>query len=330
MEQQELKYLILVEPKKILRILDEKEIKHIIQTLWAFALDKAESKPVRKAAKKALYIVKSKGIEVDSFKPEQKKEPEHEKVEKVIYDALLSIPDSTSSNLLLFILSNIQTSSLDFFEFLINQERGVKNYSSQQSSRKFLEGFKEQNPGFFPVPAEYALYKLDRALKKTDIKKISGLSALPDILLLKDEKGVQHPVLDLVPVRLSHIYNPDDEKNLFKMREVAGLSLPKGDMKEFKAEIEDAKKSKLILQGRSPEQRVMDIIDKVYISYFTPVKKAFYREILLDVALYFYYGKLEGYSRILIDYANRLLNVHLSAKEHPFLSFLVYKEFLIK
>jgi hypothetical protein len=37
---------------------------------------------------------------------------------------------------------------------------------------------------------------------------------------------MRHPVLELVPGRISRILNPKDEKKLFQMKEVAGLSLP--------------------------------------------------------------------------------------------------------
>ena len=45
---------------------------------------------------------------------------------------------------------------------------------------------------------------------------------------MKEEIEVRHPVFDLVPVSVSRIVSPEDEKNLFKMGEVGGLSLIKG------------------------------------------------------------------------------------------------------
>jgi hypothetical protein len=75
---------------------------------------------------------------------------------------------------------------------------------------------------------------------------------------------------------------------------------------------------------------VKDIIERIYTSYFTLEKKRIYRELLLDLALYYYEREMEVFTRILIDYADRLMNTQLNLREHPFFSFLVYKEFLLE
>lgn len=328
MELAEIGDLITRNPGKILNLLDKKEEQHIIKALWNFAGDERESKSVRKAAKKTLYIIKSRGIDVDRYKPEQESVKRSGKPEKTIHSAMLSIPDSEGNNLLVFILVNTQTQGFDFLRFVINSDRGIQKYSSNHASKKVFETFKAQNPVFFPVAPEYGLMRLNRALKKTEIKKISGLSTLPDILVLKDERETRHPVLDLVPVKISRIITPEEEKDIFKMREVGGLSLFGREVEGFKREIETARNSKLILMGRTPEERVGDIISRIYYSYFIPARRAFYSEMLLDIALYFFHRKSADYSRILIDWSNRLKNVNQSAKEHPFLNYLVYKEFL--
>lgn len=330
MEPAEIGDLITKNPGEILNALDEKEEQHIVEALWTFAGDEQESKSVRKAAKKSLYIIKSRGIDVDRYKPEHKGLKKTGKPERTIHSVMISIPDSAGNNLLIFILANTQTLGFDFFRFFIGPDHGIQKYSTNQSSKKAFKTFHAQNPEFVPVTPDYGLIRLNRALKKTEIKKISGLSALPDILVLKDEIEARHPVLDLVPVKISRIINPEEEKNIFKMREVGGLTLHGEEVEDFKREIETARNSKLILMGRNPEERVKDIISRVYSSYFTPDRRAFYSEILLDTALYFFHRKSADYSRILINWSNRLMNVNQSAKEHPFLNYLVYKEFLYK
>jgi hypothetical protein len=239
--------------------------------------------------------------------------------------------------LLIAVLSNVQTSALEFFQFLINPDHGVLKYSSYSSGKKHFEHFKTENPDFFQVPVPYGLYKLNRALEKTNVNEISGLGKLPKALLPDRgpvqepvQQPVQHPVLNLVPVRLSRVFSPEYEKELFSIKEIARLSLPQEGIREYSEEIEAAKKSKLIVHGRNPDERVADIIERVYSTYFTPEKRAYYREVLLDIALYFYYRGSEENSRLLVEYANRLLDVTAPAQEHPFLSFLVYKEFMAR
>ncbi len=329
MEEQDLRDLIVKYPSKILHISDENQVKHVIGELWAVALDTAESKSLRKAAKKALYMAKSRGIDIESIRPKVREKPEKEEPEKEIHTVFLTTPDSESNFLLIVVLSNARTSALEFLQFLINPDSGVLKYTSFHSGKKHLDKLQAENSDFFKVPAHYGLYKLNKALKKTDKDKISGLGKLPKALL-QDAYPVQHPVLDLVPVRISRVLNPEYEKKVFGLKEIARLSLSKEEMREYREEIEAAKKSKLIVHGRSPDERVADILEKVYSTYFTPEKKAHYREVLLDIALFFYNRDSEEYSRLLVEYANRLLNATTPAKEHPFLSFLVYKELMVR
>lgn len=328
MEKRDLKELLLHDPAEIAKVTEGEELQYIVRMLWAVSLDGGESKSIRKAAKKTLYVLRSKGINVDNYREKKTGAIKEEGIEHSIQKSLLSLPDSTGSYLQLFTLSESPASALYLYRFLIQQGYGIQKYSREKTSGKLIQKFEAQNPGFFHVPEKYALYKLDRALKDTDAQKISGLHSLPDVFRYTGETEVRHPVLDLVPARISRVLHPEEEKNLFKMREVAALSLPEEDMKEYKEEILVAKKSKLILDGKNPGERVKDVIERVYTSYFTIEKKRFYRELLLDLALYYYGREMEAFTRILIDYADRLMNTQLHLREHPFFNFLVYKEFL--
>ena len=134
-------------------------------------------------------------------------------------------------------------------------------------------------------------------------------------------------MLDLVEVRISRLFNPEYEKQLFQIPEVAGLSLPPEDMREFREEIDAARKSTLILYGKSPDERISQVLERLFSAYFTPERRALYRELLLDIALLLHGRGQTEYARLLVDYAVRLVGAAFSAREHPFLRFLVYREF---
>ncbi|HEB31374.1 MAG TPA: hypothetical protein ENI15_10945 [Spirochaetes bacterium] len=330
MERMELKDMVLKDPRKILDIIKKGEKRSIVEELWAFAMDEGEPKPVKKAVKKALYIIKSNGIDVDIYRPEPDQETRDVKEESAVHSVLASIPDSEGHNVLVFAVTGSGETRFDILKFLIGPDRCIYKYSAYRGSKKYFEKFKAENPAFFPLPADYGLLRLNRALEKTEIKKISGLSVLPRVLVMKEEKEVRHPVFDFVPVSVSRIVNPEDERNLFKMWEIGGLVLPENEIEVFKGEIEAAKQSRLIVMGKSPEERVKAAITKVYSVYFTAERRAVYRDMLLDIGLYFYYNGHAEYSRILIGWADRLLNINLKAADHPFLSYLVYKAFMLK
>ncbi|KPJ87732.1 MAG: hypothetical protein AMS17_07685 [Spirochaetes bacterium DG_61] len=327
---EQLKEIILSNPAQILRLSDPDRLEQVVTELWAVALDESELKVVRKAAKKALYIAKSRGMDIERVKPviPVKKPPVGQ--EKELLKLFLTTPDTESSSLLIVVLSNAKTGGLELLRFLLHPWLGVQKFSIEQASKKHLEKFKSTQPDFIDVPVEYGLHRLNRALEKTDPQKISGLSKLPKILRRENADGGEHPMLNLLQVRISRVFNPEYEKKVFQLNEVARLSLPQEEMKEYREEITAARRSKLIVQGRSPEERVTDVIERFYSTYFTQERRAYYREVLLDIALLFYQRDQEEFARILLDYANRLLDITLPAREHPFLSYLVYREFLAR
>jgi hypothetical protein len=330
MDRTELKEIVLKDPREILNILKEGSEQELVEVLWAFALDNKESKSVRKTVKKALYIIKSKGVDIDIYRPKPDPVPVGEKEAKEVHTVLAAIPDSGGYSVLVFTLTGRGETGFDILRFLLGPDRAVHKYSSDRGSKKYFEKFKAENPAFFPLPVDYGLLRLKLALEKTDINKISGLGSLPEPLLLKDEKEVRHPVFDLVGASVTRIVNPDEERALFKLGEIGGLALPEDDIAMFKSEIEAARQSRLIVMGKSPEERVKDAVTKFYSYYFTAERRAIYRDMLLDIGLYFYYLGHSEYSRILISWAEMLLYVNMRAADHPFLSYLVYKAFMLK
>jgi len=313
-------------PGKIFVLLDdESEAKIIVRQIWRLSQDSRESKSIKKSAKRALYVLKSGGINIDRYKPVLKKKKVVPAEDQLIVSTLLSIPDSEGNSQLVIPVSDAQGLSLKIYWFLINMEKGILQFSSIGGSKKLIERLKNDNQDFFPVSPEYAVFRLNSVLRKTDAGKVSGLNALPAVLLDKEEKEVEHPVISLVPVSISRILSPDEEKKIFTMREVGALMLPEEDERELKAKIEEAGRSKLIIGNKTPEERTEETLDHFYSTYFTPQKLAFYRGLLLDVALSCYYRKLTRYARILVEYANRLVSPRLVPRDHPFLNFLVYR-----
>jgi hypothetical protein len=326
MEKGDLRDIIHSDPREILNKLDAQNPEKDIKRIWALAESDEEHKSVRKAAKKALYILKSRGVRVDSFRPEHKEKLQTKMAETDIHEALLSVPDSDSNSLQVFAFAGM---SMKLLRFLVHPEQGIRSYSTTQTSSRNFERFKDQNPGLFILPGNYAMYRFGKALRNTNREHVSGLGSLPAVLSASHEE-IRHPALDMVGVRLSHIVNPEDEKAVFKRPEIARLSIPKEDVEKYRSDIEAARSSKLIVGGKTPEERMRDSVSRVYTAYFTQEKRAVYGEMLLDLALYFYYQDFPQYSRILIGYAQSLITAKMRLSEHPILSFLMNKAFLVK
>jgi hypothetical protein len=302
-----------------------------IGLLWSLASDPEESKELRKRAKRALYILRSKGIDVDGAKPKMVSSGPTEQAKETVERAMLSLPDSGGRNLLILAATDQKTLSLVVYDFLIDLIEGILDHRVRQMRRRALERVLEDSGEYFPVPVDYAFYRLKRALQMTPSKVAKRISSRLNLDAVSRDCGeVQHPALGLVPATLSRIATPTEEKRLFSEKEIGRLVLPEDEVHEYSEQIEEAMKSRLIIGNRNPQQRVEQIIDRFCTVYFTEEKRRALREMLLDIALFFHHKGESEYTRILVDYGEGLLRKVVDIKSHPVVQFLTYRAFLMK
>ncbi len=340
MDKAELKDALLGDARQLFTGESEEEI----GLLWSLSSDTGEPKEVRKKAKKVLYVLRSKGIDVDSMKPETTVAETPKQEGGTVEQAMLSLPDTAGRNLLFVSIADPKTLSLDIHQFLISRSLGIQNHRVRSMSRRSLEREVEQKGDFFPVPVSYASYRLSRALKNTPDNTKSKMETRIrrlnireiDIAGEKDE-GVEgrggimnHPVLGLVSHALSQIVTPAEEKRLFSEKEIGRLLLPEEDVNQYREKVEEAKGSRLIIDNKSPQQRVEQTIDRFCTVYFTPERREALCERLFDIALFFHHKGEKEYTRILVHYGESVLNRTFEIKKHPIVQFLTYRAFLMK
>ncbi len=331
MDEATVQSLLSQNPRSLLkRMRGAAERQEIVQKFWEISVDERMARSAQKSAKKALYIFRSAGIDIDQFRPSAKKPKGKGEDEHTIDSCFLSIPDGLGRSELIISLMNQRSSSLVQYRFIINNLRGVLGYSQNPGSKKSLQKLIRQNDNFFSIPASYAIFRLHRALQRTDYERVSGLGSLPRSLRDDGEESVEHPVRKLVPARISRILTPDEESNLFKMGELGTMRLPEEDIRDVRSHINEAKNSKLVLQNRTPTQRVQEIVKGFNTTYFTPERLDDLATRLLDLALINYYRDQSSQARLLIEYADRLRSPKLVAEQHPLLNYLVYKAFSLR
>ena len=311
-----------------------------IGLLWSLASDTEEPKEVRKKAKKVLYVLRSKGIDVDSMKPETTVAETPKQEGGTVEQAMLSLPDTAGRNLLFVSIVDPKTLSLDIHQFLISRSLGIQDHRVRSGSRRSLEREVEQKGDFFPIRAAYAFYRLGRALENTPDNEKSKMAARIRRLNIREietDEGVEdrdgqmnHPVLGLVSHALSQIAMPSEEKRLFSEKEIGRLLLPEEDVHQYREKIGEAKGSRLIIDNKSPQQRVEETIDRFCTVYFTPERREALCERLFDIALFFHHKGEKEYTQILVHYGESLLSRILEIKKHPVVQFLTYRAFLMK
>ena len=336
MDKAELKDALLRDARQLFTGESEEEI----GLLWSLSSDTGEPKEVRKKAKKVLYVLRSKGIDVDSMKPETTVAETPKQEGGTVEQAMLSLPDTAGRNLLFVSIADPKTLSLDIHQFLISRSLGIQDHRVRSGSRRSLEREVEQKVDFFPVPATYAFYRLGRALENTPDNEKSKMAARIQRLNIRDietDEGVEdrggqmnHPVLGLVSHAQSQIQVPFEEKRLFSEKEIGRLLLPEEDVHQYREKIGEAKGSRLIIDNKSPQQRVEETIDRFCTVYFTPERREALCERLFDIALFFHHKGEKEYTQILVHYGESLLSRTLEIKKHPVVQFLTYRAFLMK
>jgi hypothetical protein len=333
MNRQELVDILGKGPALLLDLPGEGERTRSIELLWGLALDERESKPLRKSAKKALYMLKSRGADVDRLRPAApaaRGEAAADDAAREATGAYLSPPDSSMSSMVLILLSGGRGESNTLCQAVTHPERGIEKLSFRKSSGKQLENYLELHPEVFRVPVDYALYRFREALRRTDRKSVSGLESLPPPLRGEGAGEVPHPALPLAGARVSRILHPEEERKLFGLREVARLALFGEEAQAYRERVREARQSRLIVGNRSPEERVSAVIDHFVASHFTPERRRVYATLLFDLALYFADAGMRDEARVLVGYGNDLLSAGPGLGEHPVVRFLVYKGFLLE
>jgi hypothetical protein len=305
---------------------DEQERASIVVQLWEASQTRAAGKALQKAAKKALYMLRSNGVEVDRYRPERARDGEGNGERLQVEEALLSVPDGHGSSQLVIALSDKAGSSLTLYRFVINALRGVLQFSHTGGSRKALHRAQEDGV-FFPVSAEYARFRLGQALGKTDRQRISGLTTLPPVLEGAGEPVV-HPVREIPEARLSRIITPEEEKRIFSVPEVGGMMLPEEDVAETRQQLAEAQASRLVLANKTPEERMQEILLRFYRTYFTRERLDDLSTRLLDVAAALHHRGMHDLTRLLVHYADSLRSPALAPEKHPLLNFLAYRAFM--
>jgi hypothetical protein len=324
MEKEELKSIILDAPGKLLHNLkDRAQANRIIRQLWEIAASKEESKEIKKAVKKALYALRSSGVNVDIQKPQKEIQKKRDYPDE-IDQAMLSLPDSKDKFMLIISTPNRKTLSLDIHQILLDSRDGILDYRVEGMSRRSFEKLKTESEDFVPVPTPYALGRLHRVMKRSPENK---LKRIPEILKEKKQE-VEHPILGLLGTTVSRILTPSEEMKIFSERALQRITLSASEVEPFMEQIEEAKASRLIIDNMSPEQRVEDIIERFCRVYFTEERRDMYREYLFDIALYYYYNEKEHYAKILVEYGKKLMTMRDDIMAHPFVQFLIYKDII--
>ncbi len=319
---------LLSNPSKLAtEILESKEPSEYIRTLWDI-INKSDNKKLKKSAKKVFYILKSRGINPDSFRTEEKQEKKDSTTTTNIqfYRSLLFIPDSFFNSRVITTYYRENTGNYELLDIIYNFEEGIKKIQSGKISKKGIERIRESEKESVEIPSDFALYRL-----KTVVENTKTDNKLPDIIRshILEAKTAIHPVLKIYPTVLSNIVSSEEINRLFTRPEIQRFIIPENELTNYKKEIDNAKKNILIINNKTPEEKIKDTVSRFISNYFNRKRLYMFRELLLDISLYLNKLEEKTLSKWLIMYAENLINPKTNISEHPLIQFLIYKHLLV-
>ena len=201
-----------------------------ILLLWGLAADTEEPKQLRKQAKRALYLLRSKGVDVDGVKPHGLEKPSLPDTRQTVETAALSLPDSDCRSVISIAAVDTKTLREEAHDFLTDTAFGIAHHRVRPVSRRaFQRSLMKENGGtadFLEVPAAHALSRLRRALSLTP-ENPEALARLIGNFTAGEAGPAEedHPVLALLLQNRSHIADPEEEKKLFTEYEIQRIAL---------------------------------------------------------------------------------------------------------
>ena len=295
-------------------------------------------KHLKKMAKKVLYILKSRGINVDnlisSVGNSSKTKIDGETKETELkngfnvepFRAFLYIPDSLGNSRMIVSFYNNDQAGYELFDIIYNLDEGIKQFGDQKVSKSMIKRIVENGHELVEIPVSFALARMNDLLK---IPESRDKVPIRIRYYIRDVKIEIHPILKIYPAQISGIISTEEERELFSRPEIARLMIPDKYTNRYREEIVQAKNSILIINNMTPEERINQTVERFIQYYFTHERLSMYRNLLLDIALFLHSQGESLLAKRLVSYAEELIKPIGDISKHPLVQLLIYKSFFI-
>jgi hypothetical protein len=294
---------------------------------------KTNNKAVTKTIKKSLYRLREKGIVTDDGKIEGP----HKSVlrpTKRVSEGFLSTIDQFGDRLI-WLIRPKATKGLYFFEAVINDICGIKEFRGVDITRKlykeYMAAFKEESPmPMVEAEESYCRFLIEEAHKRT----IQDGDSLPEEYLEWKDRIGKAPYEDKRPLIYSY-YEKDKIKNdnhlktrfatLFELPEFSNWRMGPDEIKKYKQVIQEANESKLVLTPIQKQERLTKILRDAVEELFDEKRCLLYKRRLEEMAYVLYKLGKEEDARICLAAALTLNEKGTPPSHHLFLLELTEK-----
>jgi hypothetical protein len=289
---------------------------------------KTDAKELQKAARRALYRLKTMGVDTESLPPPEPRKSVLEVPKLPIVAALASHIDAEGSRAL-YIARRRPFSGLVFVGLVINDERGVIGCNALPVTKKELAGLladiqADERITHVDLPPVYAQQLVAESYQRN---LVTGMPPPQDFQAVHDLIGMPDTPWEEPPIY--HLINPEGIRGqlallslsaqLFDLKEFQGWYLPPDTLQKYREEIRRTVDSPIIVSQALQQERVEAIQKRTIGEIFAAEQCMRYRRRLEEMAYLLWQTKRPEEAKRALAAALALHGDGVDPAAHPFL-----------
>jgi hypothetical protein len=290
-----------------------------------------QNKPIKKAIKRSLYRLKERGIIVEDRGAEDSRASILRPPTRISEGYLSSI--DYLGDRLVWLTQPRVTKGLYFFQVLINDTEGIKDFQGTEITKKmyrdYLTRFKKENPMPIvetePSYCQFLIQEAHTMATKRGHSVPTGYLEWKDIVG-KPSSEVQRPLIyscyEEETIKADESLLTRSE-TLFELPEFSNWVIKPDEIKQYAEKINEASKSKLILTPIQKQERISQIYNDAAEELFDEERRLLYKKRLEEAAYIIYKLGREEEAKICLAAALALKSKSITSSHHPFLLELV-------
>jgi hypothetical protein len=289
---------------------------------------KMDAKDVQKAARRALYRLKTMGVNTESMLPQEPRKSVLE-VPKLPVVAALTSQIDFDGNRALYLARRRPFSGLVFVSLIINDQRGVLDCNAFPVTKKELTRLVADIQGddrltHVELPAAYAQQLVEEGYQRnlaTGTPVPQDFQGLRDLIGTPDARWEQRPIY--------HLISPEEVRGqpawlalsgqLLEVKEFQGWHLPPEALQKYREEVKRTAESPIIVSPTFQQERVEAVQKRTLRELFDADACARYRSRLEEMAYLLWQTKRPDEAKRAIAGALALQGDRIDPAEHPFL-----------
>jgi hypothetical protein len=289
---------------------------------------KPDGKELQKAARRALYRLKTMGVDTESVPPPERRRSVLEVPKLPVVAALASHIDAEGSRAL-YIARRRPFSGLVFVGLVINDGRGVIGCNALPVTKKELTSLladiqADERITHVDLPPAYAQQLVAESYQRN---LATGTPLPPDFQAVRDLIGMPDTPWERPPIY--HLISPEDIRGqlallslsaqLFDLKEFQGWYLPPDILQKYREDIRRTADSPIIVSQALQQERVEAAQKRAIGEIFNAEQRTRYRRRLEEMAYLLWHTARPEEAKRALAAALALHGDGVDPSEHPFL-----------